>query len=322
MSAPKTTVVYHKNCVDGVVAAWAAWLKLPHATFLPAEYGDAPPVLERGEILYVLDFSYPIAELRELCKVAELVIVVDHHKTTEKLYIDLGRERGQAIVRANYAEEYDEPMVGPTPNEVWPPNLKLVVDIYESGAQLTWKFIHGPNTETPELIELVGDADLFKFRDPRSKAFTRLLGSYMPLLPNQVGAFHTENLDDWVTRGHSLLRGDVALLDWIQDETRREFNICLDGDEEQGVPAINVAHAPMFNCPKPMYSALNDRFTREHDVVVSYFDTAEYRSFRFNSDRNNPDSFDCEALAVRLGGGGHKNSASCKVPRDHWLAKI
>jgi hypothetical protein len=321
MSAPKTTVLYHRHCLDGITAAWVASLKLPHARFVATDYHDAPVEIERGEILYILDFSYPIETLRALCKQAELVILIDHHETAIKMDKKVTSERTQAQIRANAAAEYDTPMVGPTPDEVYPPNLKVYVDPFESGAQLTWHFFNGHGKEMPEMVKMVGDADLYQFKVAGSREYTRALATHEMDVKNwdRLSYFPVQDL---IQEGFALLRSDKALLDWIEMETRSELSFCLDGDEEQGIPAINVVRAPMFNCPKPLYSALNARYTMEHPLVISYFDTAKYRSFRFNSDRNNPDAFDCEALAVRLGGGGHRNSASVKIPFDHWFAKL
>lgn len=327
MTEPKkTTVVYHRNCVDGITAAFVARQRLPHATFVSAEYGEAPPKIEAGEILYILDFSYPISVLRDLCKVAELVIVIDHHKTTEKMYTDLRSETSSAQQAFNIAEDMGKPYEGPMPYEVCPPNLKLYVDIYESGAQLAWKFFNGMEAPEPTIVTMSGDADLWRFKIPGSRQYSRACGAFLTgnteadlaqwealaLLPPQ-------NLID---AGEVLERSDNNLLDWYARETQREFSICLDGDEEQGVQAININRAPMFNAPKPLYSALNDRYTMDHPLVVSYFDTVDSRVFRFNSHRDNPNAVDCEVLATRLGGGGHTHSASVRVPRDHWLAKI
>ncbi|MND25692.1 hypothetical protein D3C80_161270 [compost metagenome] len=321
MSAPKTTVLYHRNCLDGITAAWVASLKLPHARFVATDYHDPVVEIEKGEILYILDFSYSMDKLRELCKQAELVILIDHHETAYKLMIKAEKERTQAQIKLNAALEYDRPYEGVMPNDIIPQNLKMVVDIHNSGAKLTWEFFFGHAQNPPDIVAMVGDADTFQFKIGGSREYTRTLATH-PMDISTWDRLSRFPKDDLIQQGFALIRSDKALLDWIEAETRSEKSFCLDGDEEQGVPAINVVRAPMFNCPKPLYSTLNARHTMEHPLVISFFDTAEYRSYRFNSDRNNPDAFDCEALAVRLGGGGHKNSASVKVPHDHWFNKL
>jgi len=320
----KTTVVYHRNCVDGITAAWVAHQRLPHATFVSAEYGEAPPKIERGEILYILDFSYPISVLRELCKVAELVIVIDHHKTTEKMYTALNSETSAAQQAFNIAEDMGKPYEGAMPYEVNPPNLKLYVDIYESGAQLAWKFFNGASAPEPTIVTMSGDADLFRFKVPGSRRYSRACAAFLTsnteadlLQWEALSLLPAQNLID---AGEVLERSDNNLLDWYARETRRNFTGTIETVD--GSEPIVLIDVPMFNAPKPLYSALNDRYTTEHSLVMSYFDTADARVFRFNSSRDNPNAADCEAIATALGGGGHTNSASVRVPRDHWLAKI
>lgn len=324
--AAKTTVVYHRNCVDGMTAAWVASQRLPHATFISAEYGDAPPKIERGEILYILDFSYPISVLRDLCKVAELVIVIDHHKSTEKMYTALNSEQSKAQQAFNIAQEYDEPYLGAMPYEVYPPNLKLYVDIYESGAQLSWKFFNGASTPEPTMVTMSADVDLWKFQISGSRQYNRALGSYLlgdtTLDLAQWEALALLPADELISMGKILMKGDRALLDWMMDNTQREIDFNTEILDENGDVAFHLGKVLAFNCPKPLYSELNDRFTRTHPVVVSYFDAPDARVLRFNSAKENPDALDCELIAKEFGGGGHVNSATVRVPRDHWLAKI
>ena len=66
-------VIYHAGCADGFGAAWAADTALRKEpgrtmTYTPAAYGDSPPDVRRGSDVYILDFSYPLEQMRALAE--------------------------------------------------------------------------------------------------------------------------------------------------------------------------------------------------------------------------------------------------------------
>ena len=72
-------VIYHKECMDGYAAGYAAWTVLGDtADYLAASYSDTPPCVD-GKKVYILDFSYPIEVLKTLCQKAESIVIIDHH---------------------------------------------------------------------------------------------------------------------------------------------------------------------------------------------------------------------------------------------------
>src|SRR6185369_13948753 len=86
----KSLIIYHAGCMDGAAAALAAWLKFgDEAEYRPASYGDAAPTDEEmhDRHVYVLDFSYPRAELDRMfrmhCSGQFEFCVLDHHKTAQ-----------------------------------------------------------------------------------------------------------------------------------------------------------------------------------------------------------------------------------------------
>jgi len=79
-------VFYHDHCCDGFAAAYAAWRGLNTAArYVPVSYNQpVPDGIGPEDTVYILDFSYPRAELEKLgARVAKLV-VLDHHATAEK----------------------------------------------------------------------------------------------------------------------------------------------------------------------------------------------------------------------------------------------
>jgi len=163
----KHIVLYHADCSDGFGAAWAAWKHLGNdASYMPMEYGTAPPSLHRNVHVYILDFTFPrdvIGDMHDHCK--ELVII-DHHGTTAKELEGL-------------------PYV--------------VFDERKSGAVLAWEYFH-PSAPIPELLRYIMDRDLWQFRLPQSREvfalwppiqWTSRCGttSNPPILPERVSLF-------------------------------------------------------------------------------------------------------------------------------------
>ena len=139
-------VIYHgPGCMDGAGAALAAWKKLgDEAEYRPAQYGDPPPTDEevRGREVFILDFSYPRAELLRLCRAATSLLVIDHHKT---------------------AQEDCE-------------NLRFCIfDMKLSGAVLAWLHFH--DELAPLLLQYIQDRDLWKWELPRSREVSAALAA-------------------------------------------------------------------------------------------------------------------------------------------------
>jgi len=130
-------VIYHAPCLDGTTAAWAAWRAFGDSDteYLPAKYGDPPPMDVAGRDVIVLDFSYSRADMLAMYHDARTLLVLDHHKSAEIALKDL-------------------PFA--------------VFDMSRSGAGMAWDTFH--STPRPWLVDYVEDRDLWRFRLPDSKA--------------------------------------------------------------------------------------------------------------------------------------------------------
>ena len=108
-------VLYHKNCMDGKGAAYAAWKKFGEsAKYIEVNYGEPVPEMTDASEIYILDFSYPKDVLYKMAETAK-VVVLDHHKTAQA---DL-----EGVEFAKF-------------------------DMTKSGAVLAWEYFH-PNSPTP-----------------------------------------------------------------------------------------------------------------------------------------------------------------------------
>mgnify|MGYP006053619637 CR=1 FL=1 len=141
MSNP--VVIYHDKCPDGIAAAWAAWAVFGDlATYVPASYGDAPPVVVDAVTgdprdVIVVDFSYPREKILRLHDEARSLLVLDHHATAET-----------ALAGLDFC----------------------VFDMNRSGAGLAWDVIAAPTRgPRPWLIDYTEDRDLWRHALPDSR---------------------------------------------------------------------------------------------------------------------------------------------------------
>ena len=141
-------VLYHRDCADGFGAAWAAYRKLGYAgvRYHSCSYGEPPPEMKHGSVVYILDFSFPRNVMLELMERHE-VVLLDHHETAEEEIGDL-------------------------------PGCHF--DTSHSGAVLAWRWFHEESKipEIPEILLYVEDRDLWKWELPDSRDISAALESY------------------------------------------------------------------------------------------------------------------------------------------------
>lgn len=121
-------IITHGNCLDGFTAAYAAWEAFDHRIrVFNAAHGGLPPRCV-GQVVYVLDFSYPREWLTHMYAAARFLKVLDHHVS--------------AI-----------PAIGDLPY--------VLIDTNRSGASLAWdELVKKPR---PYLIDLVDHADTWRW---------------------------------------------------------------------------------------------------------------------------------------------------------------
>jgi len=149
-------IIHHRNCFDGIAAAWAASLYFraryheKEITFHAADYGTPPPDCT-GKHTYIVDFSYPREILEEMQKKAHALMVLDHHKT---------------------AQEALKGFEG------------AIFDMDRSGAGITWDWFFSRETR-PWLIDCIEDRDLWRFKLPNTKRQM----AYIATLPMNVTSY-------------------------------------------------------------------------------------------------------------------------------------
>jgi oligoribonuclease NrnB/cAMP/cGMP phosphodiesterase (DHH superfamily) len=271
--------------MDGIGAAWAAWMHLKNTKektrYIGVKYGEKVPKFEIGDNLFILDFCYSPDEIIEAAKTAKSITLIDHHKTSQEQH-----------------------------NKYWaenpiPQNAKIIFKQENSGCVLTWKYFH-PNKEIPELLKIIEDHDLWRFEDDRTKAIMCALHSKIPFkIQDLTELFGVPVLENMERIGDILLEqrnGSVARL------KTKKHSIQLGS-------ATGLA----VNAPPEFSNELGHELAEESGTFgVSYQYDGSIDKWMF-AIRSTGD-YDVSSIAKLYGGGGHKNAAGFSLSRKQFEA--
>lgn len=277
-------VIYHANCTDGFGAAWCFWNKYKtQATYLPAKYNDPAPDVT-GKNVYLVDFSYPPAEVERMLATAESVTLIDHHKTA----ID-------ALSHLRFA-----------PPDGSRKALGWFCDTKRSGAVLAWLLLNSI-ASPPTLLGHIQDRDLWQFKLPGTKDVIAGLQSH---------AFDFEVWDTLMLSGPAAVLGLSANGAAILRKHDKDLRSLLDASTRHmviGGYAVLCANVPPF-----MASDAGHMLSAGEQFAATYYDSPSGRVFSL---RSAPEGVDVSEIARQYGGGGHAHAAGFTAPRDHDLAK-
>lgn len=290
MTIDRILCIYHGNCQDGFGAAWAVRHALGDLVeFYPGVYQDAPPDVTGRHVLLV-DFSYKRSVLLDMVERARTILVLDHHKSAQE---DLAGFPEPAPY-----EEWQDRSLALVEGATTP--IAALFDMERSGAGLTWDYFH-PGKPRPRLIDHIEDRDLWRFALP----YTRMISAALFSHPYDFDLW-----DDYMA-GHDL---STLILEGGAIERKQKQDIANLLPVVQRMMPIGGIRMPVANLPLTLTSDAGHKMASEADgIAACYWDTPEGRVFSLRSTDDGPD---CQALAVKYGGGGHKHAAGFRVPLD------
>lgn len=175
-------------------------------------------------------------------------------------------------------------------------NIEIIFDMKRSGCMITWDYFF-PNEECPELLNHIQDRDLWNFKLDHTKEIQLCVFSYPYELDVWTKLFETP-IEELKKEGSILMRKhNKDIMEFI-DVARHELDI--DGFI---VPAINV--------PYTMGSDAAHILAKNAPFAAYYYDIEGYRIFGL---RSRKEGENVQKIAVKYGGGGHRNAAGFKVP--------
>ena len=291
----KSVILYHANCNDGFAAAYAAWVCLgDDAEYIPVQYGDAPPDVT-DKVVYILDFSYTPDEVHALASKAYHVVMLDHHKTAMEKWSRLlvtGKNGDLLFHRGN---------------------LDVIFDMERSGSQMAWDWF-SPGVPRPRIIDHIGDRDLWKFALPGTRAVCAAMSSHekeFRLWDYLAGYLRHMEL---LTEGCAILRmQERQVADVLAGPLCPvSFELCTPEGllyVESGL-AANVREniSEVGNAIAEKSGTFSLTFFVKGDEAICSLRSIGY--------------YDVTPIALKFGGGGHKNAAGFKLPVQRFFTEV
>lgn len=276
----KTICIYHKNCFDGICAAWVVSKVYPNAELVPMSYGDSlqwlfhnrvnEGVYTENDNLIIVDFSFKRDVMINLRDLFPNITVLDHHKTAE------ANCKGLPFCH---------------------------FDMNESGASMAWKWFF-ENQPLPMVVRYVKDRDLWQFKEMHSEAINAFIQSW----PMTIESYdmlsqmleHDLGFERALQGGTSINRYKQTMVQAMCANAAFQSEAVYPYFPEK-IPIVNasmlfseVGHELCKMFPDSLFGAYY--FDRPKDGI---------RQWGLRSIGN----FDVSEIAKQHGGGGHKNAA-------------
>lgn len=276
--ADNALVLYHANCTDGFGAAWAfyklAAKNYSKVHYIPVNYSEAPPQEAftpdaSNQDLFILDFSYPLAELVQLAKFNSEVVVLDHH-----------------ISAKNTLEE-----------AFHIPNITAIFDNNKSGAGLVWDYFALDGTPRPKLIDYIEDRDLWRWQQHLSRELNAVIGT----CKHEFKAFDILASQLENSAGTLAIAGEFLL----KQEDKYVQSICSLARKIK----IADYEVPFVECPGILASVVGNQLAGKANFSVTYHTLQDGSlKFSLRAGANCNISMAALAKDF-FGGGGHDKAA-------------
>ncbi len=282
----KPVVIYHKGCADGVAAAWCFWKYFgDKMEYYPGVYQEPPPDIFNRDV-YLVDFSYKRDIVDMICRYANNVVLLDHHKSALE---DLD---GLEDKWDNFRNEDSH--------------------VDEAGCSIAWRYVKtlsGHKDSMPPLIDYIEDRDLWRFNLPHTREIM------MAVFANELTIENMDNLMSYrrVDINKRLVLEGTVLQKKYESDLKKVIKSCTR------IFTIGSHKVPCCNCNGMFASDAGNQLAVENSFAASYYDTEKKRVFSLRSKEG---GMDVSEIAKGYGGGGHRNAAGFTVDRSHELAKF
>lgn len=241
----KPVVIYHKNCMDGLGAAYAFFNVYGYNyEYFPGVYNEPPPEGLEGRVVHLVDFSYPLHVVAQLVEADCRVVVIDHHKSAiEEL--------------ADYTH----------------PNLVKYMDANMSGTGLAWKYMNGDMCPMPELLRRIQDRDLWLFKYENTKA----VHAYLASKEWDLESFHS------VVRNGAAVAAEKGNLILMKHD--KDVASIIEATKTMGYidgHYVPIANVPPW-LASDVGNTLSSEYAEGTMFSATYFDTNGHRIFSLRS---------------------------------------
>lgn len=295
-------IIYHQvklgtDCPDGIAAAWVAHRAYRKAqvlgwTYQQVQESELPQVVS-GDVVIVVDFSFPESVLIEWEKRGVNALILDHHVTAQE---QLKQFQVENLER--FLNQINKPRA-----------IAAFFDMSECGATLAWKVLHY-GKPMPAFLKYIKDRDLWNFLLEDTPVVHEAL-STLRYNTTRTGGDIFELFDAIASLDEkdllTLLRPIGEPL--VEPKRRRVAEVAARGKvmELAGHQIIGVTLNPDGSEDR-LVSDVGMKLYRDNpDVPFVAMVTAD-GSWELRSDKHG-NNFDVGAIASSFGGGGHRNAA-------------
>lgn len=288
-----TIVMYHKGCVDGIVAAWAAHTTLgDRADYVPYQYGEELPKEAEGKHVIMVDLSIGEELLKEKEHLYKSVLIIDHHKS--------------AIPLTEIMEPVDSYKTYTKMLSLSRHRRFIYFSLDHSGAVLSWQFFNDlgnvPTFRVPHKLTLIQDYDLWHHNFMESKIVHAYMMNERLSIERVYKYMEGDDIPSEVLEiGEALMRYDEGIVKSVL----RDYPVRItlpDG-------AVCAVH----NGPHHLRNEICDRLNSEEG---SYFSAGYTVRNGKTIVSLRSKGYDVTPIAERHGGGGHKSAAAFAVPNS------
>jgi uncharacterized protein len=295
-------IFYHQvkpgvDCPDGEASAWAAHRAIQRFNtgkqiqVVGCSYQSDLPEVNEGDLIYIVDFSFPRAVLEEWYKRCVAVVVIDHHKTAmanlegfTAAVFDMN-ECGATLTYKTLMELPTVPVFLEyvRDRDLWKHELPCTHELHEAVSSIKYKIKSAVNDET------IARSLIFKFFDQLAEMNQDELIAYL----KPIGKVLLEE-----KRKKVEAIADRWQLENIAGEQVPVVILAKDGSEDRFVSDV---------CQR-----LYKEWTHSPFVACKTSDG----SWSLRSDQDNPNAADVSEIAKQFGGGGHKHAAGFRPVQD------
>ena len=284
-------VLYHAGCYDGVAAALAVKLhfdKFPDtikATYQPLHYQELPSSVAGFTDIIMVDVTVPVEIIKTWLFYGIKVQIHDHHETAIK-------SLEQFILADNL-------------------NLTLNLDVRYSGAVLAWRYFHS-GIVMPWFFRYIQDRDLWQHVLSNTKEINAAIRSHPCTIEAMEDFFFSMDSPAILIKAGTYLlaeRGKVIAALATQAKVVQFL--------EYKVPVVQAAYYT-----SEVAELLYTKY-KEYPFAVVWFYLKPKTEIHFSFRSLKDSGFNVAKVALKLGGGGHPNSAgvTVEITEGHQLLK-
>lgn len=283
--------VFHHNDLDGRCAAAIIYHEFSEVECIEISYNHRFPIeiIEKDETIYIVDYSISPDEMCGLWQTTTDVIWIDHHKTAIKNYKD-----------------FVSPIAGIRRTD-------------HSGAWLTWEFIH-PDTDPPEVVQLVDDWDMWTHEDNPQGEATR---HFVAGMKTQSTAPNSGCWRALLREGSlaplrlAIIREGAAILEYESRQSAEYFKAFSHTVHFEG-HTCRACNRGMMN--STMFQKAGG-ILRVYQIHIAYVHDGKQWIVTLYSPlkRDKASMIDVSEIAKKYGGGGHTHAAGFVCEELPWM---